>query len=147
MRWSRSFTINISSLSLVFHSWFIFSCLSLCPELHISLLFHIQKTPGRDEIKGEREVNEGQDIRKQEPRDKDDEWDEGVKTSTRSICPMHRLFSYLHFHHISIVGNLISCVSMLVSPLPVLSFPLAWRSRRPLNRKPKKTTGTSQHWK
>ena len=35
---------------------------------------------------------------------------------------------------------------MLVSPLPVLSFPLAWRSRRPLNRKPKKTTGTSQHW-
>ena len=54
---------------------------------------------------------------------------------------MHRLFSYLHFHHISIVGNLISCVSMLVSPLPVLSFPLAWRSRRPLNRKPKKTTG------
>jgi hypothetical protein len=72
MRWSRSFTINISSLSLVFHSWFIFSCLSLCPELHISLLFHIQKTPGRDEIKGEREVNEGQDIRKQEPRDKDD---------------------------------------------------------------------------
>ena len=68
-------------------------------------------------------MNEGQDIRKQEPRDKDDEWDEGVKTSTRSICPMHRLFSYLHFHHISIVGNLISCVSMLVSPLPVLSFP------------------------
>ena len=99
MRWSRSFTINISSLSLVFHSWFIFSCLSLCPELHISLLFHIQKTPGRDEIKGEREVNEGQDIRKQEPRDKDDEWDEGVKTSTRSICPMHRLFSTSRSYH------------------------------------------------
>ena len=93
MKWFWITRFHISSLSLVFHSWFIFSCLSLCPELHISLLFHIQKTPGRDEIKGEREVNEGQDIRKQEPRDKDDEWDEGVKTSTRSICPMHRLFS------------------------------------------------------
>jgi hypothetical protein len=46
----------------------------------------------------------------------------------------------------SCLSCLISCVSMLVSPLPVLSFPLAWRSRRPLNRKPKKTTGTSQHW-